>query len=373
MNDYLKNDICEFEILTPWSSNKKYNILSASFFKMPSHYKNFDIYIKILKKLINLVNKQNNYMLRIFIDQHIKSDNEIYQTLLESKKVQIIMFKCSNYIDDSNYHIDVFGALIRLFPLFDFENNDSSNVIVVDIDLNDEDLIKLQNLMNINTNKKEIIGMAKMSDLLIMKYDPHFFCGLFGVFNVKFPKSIIVDFILNAPNINDKGLYNKRLKPFGYGTDELFLNEYFVHYKNYKYVKNIKLGIIFNYDINWFLYYYKKELLTDLASKTYSNLKFILGKFYKPNMTSEQMFNFIDKLTYMTKSTDLNKIYISQKFYDLIENLNFNNLEWFSLEHIKLIYKYFFRIVDCTAVIYYDPSNLSVDDVVVLKKNIINF
>lgn len=372
MKEYLKNELCNFEILTQWDSTIKYDILSTSFFKMGSHYKNFNTYIIGLKKLIKLVESQSKYVLRIFIDERIKADNQIYPILIGSKKVQVILFKCLNYIDNSNYHIDVFGAMVRLFPIFNFDLNDAINVIVVDIDLNQEDLLKLKILMGYNTVKKEIIGMGMIDKLLIYKYRPHFFCGLFGVFNTKFPKSIIIDFIVNAPNINDKGIYGKRLKPYGYGTDELFLNEYFLYLDNYKYIANIRLGILLSYDINWFMYYYKSELLEDMASRTYWALKKILGKFYKPNMTSEQMFGLMDKLTYQIRSSNPDKIYISNNYYKLIEELNFKNLELFSLTHIKLIYKYFYNIVDCLAVIYFTPSNLEITDVNILEKNILN-
>ena len=37
---------------------------------------------------------------------------------------------------DSKYHIDLFGTLVRYFPLFNFNNNDAKSVIVVDIDIN---------------------------------------------------------------------------------------------------------------------------------------------------------------------------------------------------------------------------------------------
>lgn len=371
MSEYLKNNICEFEPLTSWDKSIKYNILSTCFFKMGSHYKNFDIYIRGIKKIIKMVESQSKYILRIFIDVHIKSDPDIYPILSSSNKVQIILFKCDNYMNDKNFHIDVFGALVRLFPIFDFEHNDSYNVIIIDIDLNSEDINKLKILMNYNTMDEEIIGMGMIDKLLIQKYRPHFYCGLFGVFNVKFSKSIILNFIENAPNINDKGIYGKRLKSFGYGTDELFLNEYFLYANNSNNIKKIKLGILLNYDVNWFLYYYKSELMKDMAAKTYSNLRFILGKFYKPNMTAEQMFNLMDKLTYQIKSSDINKIYISSQYCKLINELNFKNLEWFSLEHIKMIYKYFLNIVDCLSVVYFDPINLEIIDVNILKKNII--
>ena len=367
---YLSNDICNFEIISSWDTSQKYNILSTCFFKMSSHYKNFDIYIKGLKNLIKLLNSQSNYVLRIFIDEHIKNDNSIYSLLVSSDKVQIIMFKCSDYIENK-YHIDVFGALVRLFPLFNFDTNDALNVIVIDVDLNWEDLNKLKILMNYVTTDKEIIGMGMVDKLLITKYLPHFYCGLFGVFNTKFDKSIILDFIHNAHNITNTGIYGKRIKPYGYGTDELFLNEYFLYANSYSNISNIKLGIILNYDINWFMYHYKNELLIDMASQTYSNLKFILGKFFKPTMTSEQMFEQIDKLTYQIKSSNPNKIYISLKYYDLIEKLNKQKLEWFSLEHINFIHKYFSNIIDCLSVVYFNPENLKITNVKILEKNVI--
>jgi hypothetical protein len=140
MTKYLKNDICNFEVLFDINYNKV-NILSTCFFKMDKHYKNFNIYIKGIKKIINMVNNQDKYYLRIFIDEHIKNDENIFNILKSSNKIQIVLFTCEKYIKDK-YHIDVFGALVRLFPIFDFENNDSETVIIIDVDLKDDDLKK---------------------------------------------------------------------------------------------------------------------------------------------------------------------------------------------------------------------------------------
>ncbi len=371
MSEYLINPICKFIPLRVFNQNQEKNILSTCFFKMGKHYKNFDTYIKGLKRLINLVNSQSKYILKIFIDEHIKNDNQIYPILKSSKNVYPILFTCPNHTDDSNYHIDVFGALIRLFPIFDFEHNNSENVIVIDIDLNYEDIMKLKILMEYNFGKREIIGMGISNNLLITKYTPHFFCGLFGVFGVKFDKSIILNFIANAPKILDKGIYGKRLKPFGYGTDELFLNEYFIYYDKSKYIKDIKTGMIILNDINWFLYHYKNELLEDEPKKTYKCLKFILGKYFKPNFTSNEMFMLIDKLTYHVKSLDESKIYISERYYKLIRFLVKKNIEWFDKKQMKLIDKYLYGIVDCMGVFYFNPINLEVNEILVLKKNLI--
>lgn len=118
---------------------------------MEKHYKNFSVYVTRLKKIIALLETQTKYMLRIFIDEHIKNDFTIYNMLKKSNKVHIILFKCKEYMNN-NYHVDVFGSLVRLFPLFDFENNDVDNVIVIDIDLNDEDLVKLKYLIYYETH-----------------------------------------------------------------------------------------------------------------------------------------------------------------------------------------------------------------------------
>ena len=50
--------------------------------------------------------------------------------------IHIIIFECCNYKEDSKYHLDNFGSLVRYFPIFDFNNNDTNNVIICDIELN---------------------------------------------------------------------------------------------------------------------------------------------------------------------------------------------------------------------------------------------
>lgn len=367
---YLKNNVCNFEILTEYDRTKKYNILSACFFKMENHYKKFLIYVSRLKQMIELLESQTKYILRIFIDEHIKNDMSIYNMLKNSKKVHIILFKCANYMNKT-YHFDVFGTLVRLFPLFDFENNDAENVIIVDIDLNDNDLIKLKKLINHESSNEEIIGTGTTNTLLIMREQPHYFCGCFGVYNKKFNKNIIIEFINNAHIIKDTGYYGKRVKPFGYGVDEMFINKYLIYNNSDNYTYNINLGILFQYNIFFFLYYYKKELLIEKPNESYKYLKYILGKYYSLNMTTDTMFNEIDKLTYEISSDDYKKIYVSNRFYEIIDELYTTNTEWFYFENIKLIKEHFYKIIDCIAILYFDKEKLNIYNVEIIGKNIV--
>lgn len=124
---------------------------------MKDHYKNFNIYINGLKRIIKFIESQDIYIFRIFIDNNIKSDNSIMNLLTRNKNIEIFVFKCEDYIKD-NFHIDLLATLIRLFPIFDFKNNDSNNVIIIDIDLKKEDLKTLIEITKLKENKKKIIA-----------------------------------------------------------------------------------------------------------------------------------------------------------------------------------------------------------------------
>jgi hypothetical protein len=357
MENYLENNICDFEILFNYN-NKNKNILSTSFFKMKKHYKNFNIYKEGLKKLIKLIDNQNNYILRIFIDSHIKEDSDIMKILNSSNKVEIIVFKCLKYIKD-DYHIDLFATLIRLFPIFNFKNNDSNNVIIIDVDLKKNDIKTLEKILKIKENKKKIIGNGTAEDLLINKIKPYYYCNLVCFFNIKFEKKILEDFINNIENIKDCGKYNKRTTPFGFGVDEIFLNKFLLTDKN---INKIDIGVLFLYDINWFFYYYKDELLKENYNLTYKNLRIILGKYYKKNNVYE-LFKLIDKYIYNISNNNKIKNYLSARFYYLIKNLINNKIEWFHIDNLKLINKYFNNIVESESIIFYNNKTLEIKDI----------
>jgi hypothetical protein len=359
MTIYLKNDICEFETLFDLNLQKKVNIITTCFFKMGNHYKNINKYIDGLKKIVKLINSQNVYMLRIFIDQNVKDDKDIFNLLTSNNKIQIVLFKCLKYMK-SSYHIDVFATLVRLFPIFNFENNDSKQVIVIDIDLHDDDIDKLVNAMNYKTNNQEIISMGTTEKLLVKHEKPHFFCGLTSYLNVKFDKELIINFIHDAHLIKDTGFYEKRLAPFGFGVDELFLNKYLIFNKHNRLMKNTKLGIIFQYNVNWFIYYHM-DLLKKKPMQTYNNLKLILGKYYKSTYKLDDLFNIIDKIIYGFHAKTYNKNvnvyarqYISARFYKLLQFNQKTNKYWLPKETTQFINKYMNKIVWSISYVYFD-------------------
>lgn len=121
---YLENSICEFKLLKNYSDKKK-SILSTSLFRMKNHYKNFKIYILGLKRWIKFLNSyNNNYVMRIFIDKNIYEDQQIMKIINQCKKIEPVIFTCSEYMNEG-FHVNVFGSLVRFFPIFNFKNNDA--------------------------------------------------------------------------------------------------------------------------------------------------------------------------------------------------------------------------------------------------------
>lgn len=354
---YLINDICIFEPLFTYDKKIKKNILSACFFKMKNHYKDFNIYVKGLQNLINILNAQDKYILRLFIDENIKKDKNIFDFLYSNKKIELVIFKCNNYLNNS-YHIDVFGTFVRFFPIFNFKNNDAKNVICIDIDLKMEDAFYLENLIK-ETNFKgaQVIGRGTAFELLVNNKNPHFYANLIGFYGVKFDSNILINFIKNIGQIKNNSHYGKRTSNFSFGTDELFLNEYFIYSDNNKI--NFKLGILLDYNINWFLYYTKEELLKKYPKNSKIYLKYILGKYAKDNLTTLQMFELVDKYIYTKYANikyDKEKKVLSSNFYKLINYLYKNNKIWFNKSIIDIIHKYFNGIIYSLSIVYFDKN-----------------
>jgi len=131
--EYLKNDICKFEIITPFDINEKKNLMVTSLFKMSTGgYKDFQLYVDGISVLNNHAKNHNMYV-RLFIDDTIYKDHVLMEKFSKLERVQMVLYKCNNLIING-HHIGVVGTLLRFFPLFDFENNDANFVITSDAD-----------------------------------------------------------------------------------------------------------------------------------------------------------------------------------------------------------------------------------------------
>ena len=111
---YLKNNICNFKPLFDFNPANKKNIVSCAFFKLiTSAYKDFNLYIDGLEKLYDKVYikyKDDKFIIRLFMDNSIYSDEKLYNRIKKMNKLEIILYSCENYIvpNESDYHIGLF-------------------------------------------------------------------------------------------------------------------------------------------------------------------------------------------------------------------------------------------------------------------------
>jgi hypothetical protein len=204
----------------------------------------------------------------------------------------------------------------------------------------------------------------------MLRLRPHYFCNLIAFFNKKYDPNIITDFIEMAPTITDKGVYGKREKSFGYGTDELFLNEYFIYAKDY--TNGTELAAMFEYDINWLLYYYKDDMMKENPKSTREYLSYILDDQFKPSLSTEELFDLVDKKIYQVNYKDQEKIKITRNYYKLIRVLVNEKKKWFDRNIMKLIDKYYNGIIQCLSIVFFDKETIDIYKVVNISTKTLN-
>ncbi len=349
MKEFLTNDICKFEILNKVDLlENKVNILTSVFFKRNEYYKNFGIYVRGLQKVLAFVDDKNNnpdenrFIFVLFIDHNIANDETLMRMINNSRNTVPVKFHCEIYIKN-NYHQDLFGTLIRFFPMFDFPNNETNITICIDIDLHDEDYVRLQCIM-----KHKIKGVTASADIVRLIYEnkaPYIYAHLVSYNSEKYDHRIIMDFILNAENIKSKGIYGKRLTPFGFGVDEIFLNDFLLpEIKNYK--------CIIDYQISYFLYHSNSRIIDkNKIDQSTKILPMILGDLLTVDMNVSEMLNFIDKNTYGIRNrTDINNE-LSRRYTSVIEYLEESKKHWLEKNVQHFVHKYLKNIISACIVL----------------------
>lgn len=330
-----KNDICNFQYVGhhDFDFTKKYDVISTCLFRMKNHYKNFKMYTDGLKKWLKEIYKLDKHLIMlIFIDEHIYKDDEVMKIIHVNKRACPILYSCQDYIAN-NYHLDAFGTFTRFYPLFDFPDNFTNNIFIVDIDFNYLNFLRFKAIFKFN---KPITASVKISDFLKKGDDIHIFAGNMFLGNKKYDHKILTEFIKTADKLKNTGYYKKRLTTFGYGTDEIFINNFIKKHCDFIYCE-------INYSPNWFIWDNLKEIKKNPNSPKY--LKYLLGVYYK-NETLQQMIKMIDDMFFYEDRKQSDKMkYISKRFYLLIEYLIKNKIEWINMNQMKIISKYLRDIV----------------------------
>ena len=292
-NEYLSNPICKFTPIRVRNITEKKNIVSATFFKLEyGAYKNFMMYVNGIGFIVEYMkHEMKDFTLRLFIDESIIEDKELYNYLISMSSIDLIKFECSGYKSSKNpkKHRGLFPTLIRYFPLFDFPNNDADAVIISDIDYTSYNEVKTRFLGVTNRIYHNVEDKDFFKDTYIMysgnlnknteedneaqtnlKYPVIIAPRILG--NKKLPKHLLIDYIetandrkevlSNYPQNRDRGITNKT---FIFGVDEYIFNHDIL---NYLAQHKLTFAVYSTYGLGYMIYY---KLVTIRRKKIISN------------------------------------------------------------------------------------------------------
>jgi hypothetical protein len=206
-------------------------------------------------------------------------------------------------------------------------------LFIVDIDFNYINFLRFKAIFKF---KKLVAASVNISDFLKKGDDIHIYAGNMYFGNKKYDHLILTDFIKNANKLKNIGYYKRRLTTFGYGTDEIFINNFIKKYCEFIYCE-------INYSPNWFIWDNLNEINKNPNSLKY--LKYLMGIYYK-NESLHQMIKMIDDMFFYENYKQNDKMkYIAKRFYLLVDYLLKNNIEWINMNQMKIINKYLKDIV----------------------------
>ena len=366
MSLYLKNDICDFEPLFEIDYRKKQNILSASFFKLEEKgYKDFNKYLEGIKFIDKKIYILKNFRLRLFIERSVYKDEKLMSVLNNLKNTDLVVYHSKIFSYKKDYHQDLFGTFVRLFPFFNFPNNDANIVKTSDIDFGEE-LIK-----KIFREDQKFIEKIKTKNI-IFGYECYRFFHKYMFKNHKkdwkynirdngyvLPYIDVGIHTFNFNRINKEILYNFMKERKKYTKEIKEITSYFDHKKSN--LKSFIYGLnpyLINVIIPKYLIDYKKPFIFTFRYNILENLYsyIIIGnkrnkeyeKFFKTILKDDDNFefqnikksyNYLDSMIYPY----LYKKNPPKKVYDLIFN----------------IYKYYIQNYEKKAIDNYDKNFVS--------------
>lgn len=232
------------------------------------------------------------------------------------KNIELVLY---DFLLDINQGL--IGTLVRLFPMFNFKNNDANIVLVTDVDhfmiFNFNKYFKILNNNKVDINEIYLIKKGYLSQNIQYKdFDTvgndnilNGYSYASHIINIKkIDNHVIIEYIYDVIKSNkiysyftkfkyDDDTYKKKFeltKPFIYGIDE-----YFINYTLNNYLLKNKLPIlsIVKFNIKYTYYYLIKErdYYQNLNSEQINILKYIL-KFILDNLELNNKNNNIIKL-----------------------------------------------------------------------------
>jgi len=341
-------------------SSRKRNLVSLSIFKMIDGYRNFNIYLNYIQKILNYFKQNKNLSLDLRIYFDYSCENEIKKFISQNPMVEFYKF---NYppLRIREFHNGTFGTLARLLPIFNDQHNYSKDydyIWIDDIDISPEN-IKDEQLdylydNNINTFYSSLFCYYKpWNNVKYGKYNLNFPL----ITNIKIPLWIFNKYINDIAigtykNVissileyrKDRYKYKYDIK-FPYGMDEYFTNN-IIFNELCKKITYVRYDIEISRILTKILYTKilesrDKEILKTLlkiSETSYKNTDLKIKR--ELNNTFIKLFNKLERNKmdkYFSATTELNEINCVNEFYEFINQYKIDDINnFFVIVKIKL-------------------------------------
>ncbi len=393
--DYLKNNICKFTPLFNIDYKKKKNLICSSLFKLKNSYRSLDKYVNGVSIIANhLKKKMTDYTLRLFIDQSIYNDSKIMEILLQIEGLEIVVYHCFDFVRDDIYHVGLFGTIVRMFPIFDFENNDANMILINDIDIeNQENIIHTEKVYNIlkehhKLNKLTLFNIGILSSASRLYFNIHnrldyLYHDHINVYTLtdkicsiqRLPHELLTSFLKETLSNKSKfySFYEyyknsshitEEMEQYIYGVDEYFINKSLIPYViNHKlpYATHIEWDIITT--VIWAEITvnsrFNKKSRSKTNKETLNEIKKILLKHDKKNQDTHRQ---IAQMSFMLDKHRKNHTYYYKEILKLYESfvLNYNNPDTkfiFTDEQSEILLNEFFGVYDLGFIRFYHTND----------------
>ncbi len=325
---------CEFK-KTYNKSSTKY-LLSASLFLLSKSYKKSYKYINGLKTIYEFIKKNKDYTLRIYYDDSIYNDSyysfTIDNLLKNKERVELINFKCTPFMINSNIHKGTFGTLLRFLPLF--ENSNYKVINIIDIDDKDYDYIDMH-FKKIENSKYNVFGTVPKdySSRYDYEFDNKFNNVVIANIYVKdyrFDIKLFTDYLnyLSKSNelykkirkINSQFMDVKKVRSDileSYGVDEYFLNKILIN-------KLDKSQIYFSKENKYITYFLDNLIIYDSqpSNLIIFYLQEIISEFYPEIFNKSYTINSLKDLLYDAVNIESNSKYKNMFFSNYSNTVN---------------------------------------------------
>jgi hypothetical protein len=393
--EYLKNNLCTFTPLFKIDYKKKKNLICSSLFKLKNSYRSLDKYINGISVITNhLKHKMPDFTLRLFIDRSIYEDSTIMEILLHIEGLELVVYHCFDFVRDEVYHVGLFGTIVRMFPIFNFENNDANIILINDIDIeNQENIIHTEKVFRIlkqhhKLNKITLFNIGTLSSASRIYFNIHntldyLYHDHINVYTLtdkicsiqRLPHELLTSFLKETLSNKSKfySFYEyyknsnhitEEMEQYIYGVDEYFINKSLIPYvidHNIPYATHIEWDIVTTLIWGEIMINskYNKRSRNKLNKSILKELKQILLKYDKkePNTYTQQLqMNYI-----MDKHRSNSKYYYREilKLYEafLINYKNPDTKFIFTREQYEILLNEFFGVYDLGFVRFYHTND----------------